>query len=104
MNTAQQNALGEALENAWSAAAAAVRVYDLTAQRRMAIEETSELCVAMCHEDRGRVGKQQVRTEIADVIIVMLQLVAMYGIDECVDELKAKTERLWARVRAKEGA
>ncbi len=78
--------------------ARAVKKYGKESQKRMAIEETSELINALMKETRGRVTDADIITEIADVQIMMEQLSIIYGYEEVARERERKLERLVARI------
>jgi NTP pyrophosphatase (non-canonical NTP hydrolase) len=63
-------------------------------QTQMAIEEMAELTVALKHHERGRVGIEAVQEEIADVCIVLAQLVEAFGRDAISEIAEQKQERL----------
>lgn len=52
----------------------AMEVYGFPAQAAMVVEECSELTNAICKFRRGRVGNDDIITEIADVMIMCEQL------------------------------
>lgn len=52
----------------------AIQTYGTESQLNMAVEECSEFIDAIMKFRRGRVGVQEVVTEIADVMIVMEQM------------------------------
>jgi len=97
--------LTNTLAEAYRAGVRALNAHVLERQRVQAIEECAELIVALKHEDRGKVSEDDVREEIADVLMCGLQLVLMYGVDECTDALASKTTRLHERLgrRLEEG-
>lgn len=77
----------------------AVSVFGIEAQTNLAIEEMSELIVAINHFRRGRVGMDAVQEEIADVMIAMKQLAMIYGelgVDKYIEQ---KTQRLEQRIK-----
>lgn len=78
--------------------ACALKKYGKESQKRMAIEETSELINALMKETRGRVTDADIITEIADVQIMMEQLSIIYGYEEVARERERKLERLVARM------
>ena len=73
---------------------AAIEKYGKEAQTWMAIEEMAELNNAIAKYRRGRVGDDEVCEEIADVIIMCLQLAEIHGVEKTEDYLEAKLERL----------
>lgn len=52
----------------------AMEIYGFPAQAAMVVEECSELTNAICKFRRGRVGEDDIITEIADVMIILLSL------------------------------
>lgn len=52
----------------------AMEIYGFPAQAAMVVEECSELTNAICKFRRGRVGEDDIITEIADVMIMCEQL------------------------------
>ena len=67
-------------------------------QMDMAVEEVGEFLVALQHWKRGRVEKDAVCEEIADVLIVMQEMALVFGA-ETVDTFKRqKMERLRRRI------
>lgn len=57
----------------------AMEVYGFPAQAAMVVEECSELTNAICKFRRGRVGNDDIITEIADVMIMCEQLSYYFG-------------------------
>lgn len=77
---------------------AAVRAWGLSAQVDMAVEECGELIVALSQYQRGRVEREDVVDEVADVRIMFEQLRAFTN-PEAVDERVAeKMDRLRERL------
>ena len=68
------------------------------AQAQIAIEEMAELTVALKHYERGRIGVAAVQEELADVCIVVAQLVDVFGRDAVVEMAERKQERLMKRI------
>ncbi len=69
------------------------------AQFQQAIEECAELIVTLQHFARGRVGRQTVIDELADVSLMVGQLAYMFGeaeLEAAIDKKIAKLERLLA--------
>ena len=58
------------------------------------IEEMAELTVALNHNKRGRARDLEVVTEIADVLIMCLQMMLLFGEREVKAEMDRKLERL----------
>ena len=76
----------------------AIYTYGEDAQIWMAIEEMSELSNALAKYRRGRVTREDVCEEIADVAIMMIQLSKIFGPDNVSDYLKSKLDRLNKRL------
>lgn len=57
----------------------AIEIYGFPAQAAMVVEECSELTNAICKFRRGRVGEDDIITEIADVMIMCEQLSNYFG-------------------------
>lgn len=90
--------LRNVLDDAAHAGYLAVAEWGAAAQRDMTTEECAELVAAICQERRGRVGEGDVRSEIADVLIMSLQMASVYGLDETIDAIADKTRRLRDRI------
>lgn len=75
-----------------------IYIYGEDAQIWMAIEEMSELSNALAKYRRGRVTREDVCEEIADVAIMMIQLSKIFGPDNVSDYLKSKLDRLDKRL------
>lgn len=60
----------------------AMEIYGFPAQAAMVVEECSELTNAICKFRRGRVGNDDIITEIADVMIMCEQLVQVQTVRE----------------------
>lgn len=67
-------------------------------QVMMVMEETGEMLNAIGKYDRGRVNKDEVITELADVCIIMEQMAAFFGWEEFKKEKERKLERLRERL------
>lgn len=82
----------------------ALDTYGADAQTLMVFEEMSELQKALCKHARGAANRLDIAEEIADVQIVLAQMVMLY---HCADEVAAfkryKLARLEQRIR-KDGA
>ena len=78
--------------------AMAVDIYGTEAQIWMMIEEMSELGNALAKYQRGRVTKEDVCEEIADVEIMCYQMAAIFGAENVTEILQAKMERLKRRL------
>ena len=66
--------------------------------RAMVVEECSELTNAICKFRRGRVGNDDIITEIADVMIMCEQLSYYFGKEKVELEKERKLERLKERL------
>lgn len=69
------------------------------AQANMAIEECSELITALRHFDRGKVTLDDLQTEIADVIIIALEMRLVFGEAGVDKHIAYKLHRLEHRLR-----
>lgn len=72
----------------------AIDVYGEEFQIDMMIEECSELITTLQHYRRGRVLKDKVCEELADVQIMAQQLKMIFGSERCVDWVVYKVGRL----------
>ena len=72
----------------------AIEIYGEDSQIWMTIEEMSELGNALAKYRRGRVTREDVCEEIADVAIMMIQLSKIFGPDDISDYLESKLDRL----------
>lgn len=70
----------------------------LIAQAAMVVEECSELTNAICKFRRGRVGEDDIITEIADVMIMCEQLSNYFGKEKVALERERKLTRLEERL------
>lgn len=69
-------------------------------QKSMFHEEIGEVLTAMSHEMRGRCGKEAVLEELADLQIMLNQMVVLYGTDaEFENIINTKLTRLIDRIR-----
>lgn len=71
----------------------AERRWRFPAQAAMVVEECSELTNAICKFRRGRVGNDDIITEIADVIIMCEQLSYYFGKEKVELEKERKKAR-----------
>lgn len=76
----------------------AITKYGVESQERMMVEECAELVNALMKQHRGRVGLDDVITEIADVQIVLWQMGYLYGVDKVNAEIERKLTRLRDRM------
>jgi len=72
----------------------AIDRWGVVAQTDMAFEECGELIAALAKDKRGRVSKEELLTELADVTIMCEQLAYILGFDEYEKELDKKLIRL----------
>ena len=64
----------------------------------MVMEETGEMLNALAKANRGRVTKEEVITELADVSIMMEQMAVHFGYEEFKSEKERKLNRLKERL------
>jgi NTP pyrophosphatase (non-canonical NTP hydrolase) len=68
-------------------------------QKSMFHEEIGEVLTAMSHEKRGRCGKEAVLEELADLQIMLNQMVVLYGTDAEFQRIfDVKIHRLIGRI------
>ncbi len=68
-------------------------------QKSLFYEEIGEVLTAISHEKRGRCGKLTVLEELADLQIMLNQMVILYGTDEDFKHIfGAKTKRMIGRI------
>ena len=74
----------------------AIETYGVRMQKLMAIEEMSELTKEICKDFRGKLNREHLIEELADVTITIDQLMIMYEIsgDEIEQMRERKIERL----------
>lgn len=78
----------------------AIEVYGKDLQKQVAIEEMAELTKEICKDFRGKGNREHIIEEIADVCIMLDQLMIIYGIEtnEMLGEIDIKTARLEERI------
>ena len=78
----------------------AIKTYGEKAQKLMAIEEMSELTKEICKDFRGKLNREHLVEELADVTITIDQLMIMYEISgkEIQQMCERKMERLKERL------
>lgn len=78
----------------------AISAYGEKAQKLMAIEEMSELTKEICKDFRGKLNREHLIEEMADVLIMLDQMLLMYEIsgDEIQQMRERKIERLKERL------
>ena len=80
----------------------AVETFGWEKQSLIAIEEMSELQKEIIKKHRGQQNEQHLAEEIADVQVMLEQLVIMFGISEEVErELKFKMDRLERKIEGR---
>ena len=72
----------------------AITKWGVQAQTDMAFEELGELITALAQDKRGRVTKEELLTELADVTIMCEQLALFLGYEDYEKEIDNKLERL----------
>ena len=83
---------------------AALETFGKELQVTMAIEEMSELAKELCKRCRGRDNVEAIAEEIADVQIMLQQLVILFDCKETVDKYRQyKLERLAGRIEEVSG-
>lgn len=76
----------------------AILTFGPETQINQAVEEMAELTAALNHYRRGKIDKDAVASEIADVIIMMEQLSIIFGADAVHKWQDSKLERLEKRI------
>ena len=78
----------------------AIKTYGKKAQKLMAIEEMSELTKEICKDFRGKLDREHLIEEIADVTITIDQMMLMYKISYFeIEQMRIKKmERLKERL------
>ena len=71
----------------------AIEQWGVHPQIRMVFEECSELMNALAKTYRNRATKQDVITELADVVILCEQMAVVFGQEEYEAELERKLEK-----------
>lgn len=89
---------GHSFNNLKEVCAGALLTFGTEGQINQAIEEMAELTVALNHYRRGRIDRDAVASEIADVIIMMEQLSLIFGVDAVHKWRDSKLERLEKRI------
>ena len=75
-----------------------MEAWGINAQVDMVMEETGEMLAALGKGKRGRVSKEEIITELADVSIMMEQMAVFFGLDEFRAEKERKLLRLKGRL------
>jgi len=76
----------------------AVATFGSERQKKQAIEELSELSLALIHSMSGKATQESVIDEVVDVIIMMRQLTEIYGEEAINSRIEYKLDRLKARI------
>lgn len=79
----------------------AIETYGADLQKQVAIEEMAELTKEICKDFRGKGNREHILEEIADVKIMLSQLLIMYDIKvwELNDVIVSKLTRLEERLK-----
>ena len=72
----------------------AITKWGVEAQTDMAFEELGELITALAQDKRGRVSREELLTELADVTIMCEQMAYILGFEDFEKELDRKLVRL----------
>lgn len=81
---------------------AALEAFGKSSQVQVAIEEMSELTKELCKNGRGQENTTRIAEEIADVEIMLCQMVMLFNCAGQVDEFRRyKLERLAGRIKEK---
>lgn len=82
---------------------AALNLYGAEAQTLMAFEEMSELQKELCKYARGADNRAHIAEEIADVLIMLDQMMILHDCESLVSRCRElKIERLEQRIRKSE--
>lgn len=76
----------------------ALRVYGEKPQQLKAIEELNELTTELVKNFQGRDNTLEVIDELADVFIMLVQMVDVFGIDAVQERIQYKINRLEQRL------
>ena len=82
----------------------AVNHYGAEHQKKKAVEEMGELITELEREQDGRTTPEKVISEIADVLLMIRQLMIIYGVPACLDEYDRKQRRLLRRIDKENGS
>lgn len=80
----------------------ALNTFGIDNQKEMLKEECAELIVALSHYDRNRASKEAVITELADVSIMLDQMILLFGEKDFEVERERKVRRLFSRILNKD--
>lgn len=75
----------------------AIETYGVRMQKLMAIEEMSELTKEICKDFRGKLNREHLIEEMADVLIMLDQMLLMYKVSG--EEICQMCERKMNRLR-----
>ncbi len=64
------------------------------AQYEQMVEECAELIAALKHYERGKIGRDEIIAELADVTLMVGQLTWMLGEEEVAAAIEVKLEKL----------
>lgn len=82
----------------------ALEAWGPEAQTKMAVEEMSELTKEICKIWRGKIDREALADEIADVTIMLEQLRLIYNVNDAVcAHMDKKIQRLKGRLGIQEG-
>lgn len=79
-----------------------ISTYGSKVQTEKCIEEMAELTSALLHFKNGRCTKDDVVTEIADVLFTTAQMAVLFGEHDVTNELLRKVERTEKKLEATE--
>lgn len=77
-----------------------LKTFGIVKQTFMLVEECAELLNAVAKTKRGRAGKEDIITELADVSIMVEQMAFFYGWDDYKEEKERKLTRLEDRINS----
>lgn len=77
---------------------AAINTFGISMQEDIAIEEMAELTKEIIKKRRGKNNEEAIKEEIADVLIMMVQLAEYYGMDDVESWMDKKETRLAERI------
>lgn len=74
------------------------RKWGIEAQKMMVYEECGELLNVLAKEKRKRKSKKEIIAELANVYIMLEQMIFFYGVEDFWEELDKKLHRLKTRL------
>lgn len=98
MNKEQTKRLFHSFEESLPTLQKAIEIHGRDAQKTKAVEELSELITALAKHDLVKMSEFLVIEEIADVLVMALQLVMIFGVDDSIDLYNYKVARLCERL------